>query len=91
MIAAQKWQIRAAEYRRLATESLVLAEASVLDHVREKHELASIRWTDLAALDEARSEDNLALTLQPKATPLPPPGKMAIEASRRRAMSIFRG
>ncbi|HEY3800456.1 MAG TPA: hypothetical protein VGL58_19055 [Caulobacteraceae bacterium] len=48
-----KRQARAAEYRDLALAATALAEASGLDHVREKHERAAARWSELAALDEA--------------------------------------
>ena len=43
---------RAAEYRRLAQESSALAQASLLDHVREKHTRAAATWTALAQSDE---------------------------------------
>jgi hypothetical protein len=45
-------QVRAIEYRRLATAANVLAETSLLANVREKHEQAAARWTALAMLDE---------------------------------------
>lgn len=48
----RKREVRAAEYRQLATAALDLAEASVLTHVREKHQKAAARWTALAILDE---------------------------------------
>lgn len=58
--SAQRWpaitlrrrQARAIEYRRLAIAAGVLAEASLLAHVRGKHEEAAARWTALAILDE---------------------------------------
>jgi hypothetical protein len=43
-----KNQIRADEYRRLAGEASALAQASGLDNVRDKHELAAAQWTALA-------------------------------------------
>lgn len=52
MIAAGKRQARAAEYRALAIAAGVLAETSLLAHVREKHQRAAARWTDLALLNE---------------------------------------
>ncbi len=52
MIAVEKRQARAAEYRRLALAAGDLAETSSLAHVREKHERAAARWTALADLDE---------------------------------------
>ena len=45
-------QVRAAEYRSLAIAAGALAEASLLGHVRDKHERAAARWTTLAELDE---------------------------------------
>jgi hypothetical protein len=48
----QKRHVRAEEYRRLALQSATLAEASALDHVREKHERAAAQWLNLAELDE---------------------------------------
>jgi hypothetical protein len=45
-------QGRAAEYRRLAAAADVLAEASTLAHVRQKHQQAATTWAALAELDE---------------------------------------
>jgi hypothetical protein len=56
MIAALKRQVKAAEYRDRASEASVLAGASALAHVREKHELAAARWIQLATLTEG--DDN---------------------------------
>lgn len=53
MMSAIKRQNRAAEYRELAQKSAALAAASPLDHVREKHEMAAIRWSLLANMDES--------------------------------------
>ena len=47
--------VRAAEYRRLATVAQGLADGSALAHVREKHEHAAATWTALAELDERPS------------------------------------
>jgi cell division protein FtsL len=44
------------EYRRLAAEATALADASSLDHVREKHEMAAIQWATLAATEESRND-----------------------------------
>jgi hypothetical protein len=59
---ALKRQVRAAEYRRLALAADTLAENSLLAHVREKHELASARWTALAVLDEQPAQPRPART-----------------------------
>jgi hypothetical protein len=45
-----KNQLKAAEYRDRAAQESTLAEACVLDRVRERHEAAAERWTDLARL-----------------------------------------
>jgi len=47
--------VRAVEYRRLATAALAMADASALAHVREKHEHAAATWAALAELDERPS------------------------------------
>lgn len=44
--------IRAAEYRRLAIMAGAMAETSLLDHVRGKHEAAAARWTALQLMNE---------------------------------------
>jgi hypothetical protein len=56
MLAAEKRQLRAAEYRALAAQSAALADATPLEHVREKHRLAAARWTALAEVDEHDNE-----------------------------------
>lgn len=45
-------QAKAAAYHCRAVEATALAETSILDHVREKHEVAAARWRALAALNE---------------------------------------
>jgi hypothetical protein len=47
-----KNQLKAAEYRDRANASSTLAEACVLDRMRERHEAAAERWSDLARLIE---------------------------------------
>jgi hypothetical protein len=44
--------IRAADYRDKAHNASVLAGASALAHVREKHERAAAVWTGLADMEE---------------------------------------
>lgn len=44
--------VRAAAYHCRALEASELAAASILDRVREKHEVAAARWRVLAAMDE---------------------------------------
>ncbi|MBW8813000.1 MAG: hypothetical protein JF588_06200 [Caulobacterales bacterium] len=51
-MALRKRDARAVEYRRLAIAADALAAASLLAHVREKHEHAAARWIALAVLDE---------------------------------------
>jgi hypothetical protein len=43
---------KANEYRRLAQEAAASAQASGLDHVREIHEKAAIRWAALAVRED---------------------------------------
>lgn len=45
-------QLRAEEYRGRAAEATACADAAMLDNVRERHEAAAARWTDLARLNE---------------------------------------
>ena len=52
MTAAEKRQLRAALYRGLADEATVIAAATTLANVREKHERAAARWVELAEMDE---------------------------------------
>jgi hypothetical protein len=63
--APSKRDVRAAEYRRLATAAGALAEATPLPHVREKHETAAARWTELAILDEQPTSMPLRPRYQP--------------------------
>lgn len=55
-MALLKRQERAVEYRSRALAAQVLAEASLLANVRERHEAAAARWRDLAELDERSVE-----------------------------------
>jgi|GEM_PF-6204057 len=57
MTSAELRQARAAVYRVRACEAVALAAASALDHVREKHERAAVRWSELAAIDAPRVEE----------------------------------
>ncbi len=52
MTSAEQRHVRAAVYRERASEAGALAAASILDHVRDKHERAALRWRELAAIDE---------------------------------------
>ena len=63
MIAVERRQFKAAEYRRLATAAGLLADTSALAHVREKHAQAAARWMALAAMDER------PVALRPAAAP----------------------
>lgn len=55
--------VRAAEYRARALEAAALAHASVLIHVREKHETSAARWLQLAALSEADTRPTAPVSL----------------------------
>ena len=70
MNSVGKREIRAAEYRRLATAAETMAEASQLAHVREKHEQAAAQWTALAMIDERPASVRVAQ--QPKHGPASP-------------------
>jgi hypothetical protein len=56
-------EVKAAEYHCRALEATVLAETSILDRVREKHEVAAARWRVLAALNE-RADPLLSFTFE---------------------------
>jgi hypothetical protein len=60
MSAARTLLDKATEYRRLALAASALVETSVLANVREKHELAAARWSDLAVLAERSSAERLS-------------------------------
>lgn len=53
MIAELKRQAKSAEYRARADDAAALADASPLANVREKHQAAAVRWTELAVLYES--------------------------------------
>ena len=59
-----------AAYHLRAEEAAAQAEASSLDRVREKHEIAATRWRALAALNEAGGSSRIA--------PEPVIGRMAM-------------
>jgi hypothetical protein len=48
-------QIRADDYRSRAKAATVMAEASVLQQVRERHAFAAFAWTELANAEERRT------------------------------------
>jgi hypothetical protein len=48
-------QIRADDYRSKARNAAALGEASVLQQVRQRHELAASAWTELAQSEERRA------------------------------------
>jgi len=52
---ALRSQVRAAEYHAKASEAAALAAASPLQRVRELHELAASRWTQLAEFEDRRT------------------------------------
>ena len=53
MTALERLRLRTAEYHDRARDASALAEASVLHQVREKHQAAAARWTELALMTEA--------------------------------------
>lgn len=54
-----KSQARAAEYHAKASDAAALAASCALQRVRELHELAAVKWTQLAELED-RNTLNLA-------------------------------
>jgi len=48
----QDRELKTTQYQDRARDASALAEASSLDHVRRKHELAAARWRELAAMNE---------------------------------------
>jgi hypothetical protein len=48
-------QTRAAEYHARASDAAARAASSALQRVRELHELAASRWTQLADLEDRRT------------------------------------
>ena len=60
---------RAAEYQRLALQASELAEASDLDHVRQKHRLAAATWNALAAGDTRAPRAPATAHLTPELSP----------------------
>jgi hypothetical protein len=75
---------RAAEYRRLAEAANALVDSSQLANVREKHEVAAARWTDLADLAERASAEHasrVAAAPAPASAPaLGPPAPLDLPA-----------
>lgn len=61
--------VRAAEYRRLATVADELAQSSPLAHVREKHTRAAASWTALAMRSEQTGRDLRLSTPKPQRPP----------------------
>ena len=47
-------QVKAEDYRCKARNASAMAEASTLDRVREKHELAAATWREMAESQECR-------------------------------------
>lgn len=53
-----KFDLKAMEYRARADEASAAAKSSVLERTREQHELAALRWTELAEAEESRAISN---------------------------------
>ena len=71
-------QARAAEYHAKASDSAALAASSALQRVRELHELAASRWTQLAELEDRRTV-SLARRYARAATGAPKPAAVVDE------------
>ena len=65
------------EYRRLALQATALAQASGLDHVREKHEKAALQWSELALLEERHRHAEAAAPMIFEAVCADPPEAQA--------------
>jgi len=73
MTAVRTSLSRAAEYRRLADAANALVDSSQLANVREKHEVAAARWTDLADLAERASAEHASRVAAAPAPAAPTP------------------
>ena len=65
--ALTRHELRAAEYRTMASDAKRSAEGTQLPQVREKFERAAKVWADLASADEARAR-GLATRFPPAAS-----------------------
>jgi hypothetical protein len=52
-----KSEVRSTEYRARADAATAAAEACVLAHPREQHELAAATWNRMAEAEERRTEE----------------------------------
>lgn len=59
-MSASKFELQALEYRARAEGASVAAKACLLERTREQHELAALRWTELAEAAESRALSNRA-------------------------------
>lgn len=70
-MSASKFEAQALEYRERAASASVAAKACVLERTREQHELAALRWIELAEAAESRALSNRARLV---VAPSPPTG-----------------
>lgn len=57
-MSLSKYELKALEYRARAQDAAAAAQASRLDRAREQHEIAALRWTELAEAEEGRAITN---------------------------------
>jgi len=70
-MSASKFDAQALEYRARAANASVAAKACVLERAREQHELAALRWIELAEAAESRALSHRARLAD---APSSPPG-----------------
>jgi hypothetical protein len=73
MTPGEKRRLKADACRARASEAVALAQASLLENVRQKHERAAVRWRELAELA-------LTVTSAPR-LPAPPARERANQVS----------
>jgi len=57
-MSASKFEIQALEYRARAEDASLAAKACQLERAREQHEIAALRWIELAEAAESRALSN---------------------------------
>jgi hypothetical protein len=72
-MSASKFELMALEYRARADDASAQARACNLDRTREQHEIAALRWIELAEAAESRalSQRVRLATLTPADDPAP--------------------
>lgn len=68
MSAVNQPRVKGDEFREREIEAVAAARASVLDHVREKHEHAAAMWRNLADLHERDRHPGASAARKPDVT-----------------------